>query len=115
MLKKVGQTCAKQIRKPKAGRSDKSEPVFVQVPLRWGRRVTAATNSPAALAVVLELMRRRYRALSTTFALPNAQLYALGVSVKAKRRVLRDLESAGLIAVENRPGKSPLVTLLLGD
>jgi DNA-binding FadR family transcriptional regulator len=46
-----------------------------------------------------------------TFPLPNGRLCENGVSRKVKRRVLRDLEAAGLITVERRLGKTPLITL----
>jgi hypothetical protein len=48
---------------------------------------------------------------SPTFPLPNVRLSKNGVSRKVKCRVLRDLEAAGLITIERRHGKTPLVTL----
>jgi hypothetical protein len=55
--------------------------------------------------------RRKWKARSLTFSLPNGQLAARGASRKAKYRVLRELEAAGLITVERQPRKSPRVTL----
>jgi hypothetical protein len=49
----------------------------------------------------------------TTFPLPNGYLKKHGVSREVKRRVLLELETAGLITIERRTGKTPLVTLVV--
>jgi hypothetical protein len=92
-------------------RADK-KPEFVQVPLWWAEAAAKATDSPVVI-VLVELLRRRWKAHSTTFAMPNARLEGLGASRETKRRVLRDLERAGLITVKRRPRKTPVVTLVL--
>ena len=48
----------------------------------------------------------------TTFPLPNASLTKQGADRRAKRRALANLEFAGLITVERKGGKTPVVTLL---
>jgi hypothetical protein len=48
----------------------------------------------------------------STIPLPNRTLASLGVTRWAEQRALRNLERAGLIRVEYRGRKSPLVTLL---
>jgi hypothetical protein len=50
---------------------------------------------------------------SLTFPLSNESLEKKGVGREAKRRVLRDLEKAGLITVERHPGRAPKVTLVV--
>jgi DNA-binding FadR family transcriptional regulator len=42
----------------------------------------------------------------------NEALAEYGVSRKIKALALRQLEAAGLVAIERRPGKAPLVRLL---
>jgi hypothetical protein len=83
---------------------------FVKVPLWWVAEAAKATRSPTTL-VLIELLHRSWKAKSLTFPLPNGRLSKSGVSRKVKCRVLRELEAAGLIMVERRHGKTPLVTL----
>jgi hypothetical protein len=83
---------------------------FVKVPLWWITAAAKHARSPATL-VMVELLRASWKARSSTFSLPNSRLAKLGVSREIKRRVLRDLERSGLITVERRPSKSPIVTL----
>ena len=45
--------------------------------------------------------------------LTNIMAAEVGVSPDAKRRALDELEQAGLVEVERRARKSPLVTLLV--
>jgi hypothetical protein len=90
---------------------EKREP-FAKVPLWWAKEATKAIGAPGAMVCVY-LLHAAWRAKSLTFPLPNERLKKLGVSREVKRYVLRDLEAAGLITVERRSGKTPLVTLVL--
>jgi hypothetical protein len=47
-----------------------------------------------------------------TFPLPNDRLAQRGAGKRAKRRALANLEKAGLITVERRAGKTPIVSLV---
>lgn len=85
---------------------------FVKVPLWWITAATKATRTPAAL-VCVHLLHASWKAKSMTFSLSNKRLEKSGVSRKIKSRVLRNLESAGLITVERPSRKSPIVTLVL--
>lgn len=89
----------------------KTEP-FVRVPLWWVEAAAKATRTPAALVLVY-LLHASWKAKSTTFPLPNVYLNKNDVGTKVKRRVLRDLEAAGLISVERPSRKSPIVTLII--
>lgn len=89
----------------------KQKDLFVKVPLWWAEEATKATKTPAALVLVY-LLRSSWKARSTTFPLPNVYLKKNGVSPKVKRRVLRELEAAGLITVERPSRKTPIVTLV---
>jgi hypothetical protein len=93
-------------------RRKKTTEAFVMIPLWWVEKAAEATKSPATL-VLVELWRRRWEMQRTTFPLPNARLAKLGVSRDVKRRVLHELERAGLITIERRPRKTPIVTLVL--
>jgi hypothetical protein len=63
--------------------------------------------------VCIELLHASWKAKSLTFSVSNKRLGKVGVSRDVKSRVLRDLEVAGLIKIERRPGCSPRVTLVV--
>jgi hypothetical protein len=72
--------------------------LFGKVPLSWVVSAAKAVNCPAAVILVyLKHLEWKY---GPTFTLPNVWLKRAGVSRKVKYRVLRDLEVAGVIAVE---------------
>jgi hypothetical protein len=91
-------------------RKRKIEP-FVKVPLWWAQASAKATGSPAVL-VLIELLRLQWKTRRMSFPVPNTRLKKLGVSREVKRRVLRDLQRAGLITVDQPTRKSPIVTLV---
>jgi hypothetical protein len=95
---------------PRRGRKARQKDTFVQVPLWWMEQATKATQSPRALVCVW-LLYLAWKAKGMKFPVPNGQLGKRGVDRRIKRRVLEDLEVAGLITVERRPGKTPIVTL----
>ena len=66
----------------------------------------------AFVKVLIELLRLQWKTRRMSFPVPNARLKNLGVSREVKRRVLRDLQRAGLITVDRRTRKSPIVTLV---
>jgi hypothetical protein len=84
---------------------------FVKVPLHWASKAAKATRTSKAMVWVW-LLHSSWKAKSPTFPLPNGKLKHDGVSRFIKRRALRELETAGLITVERRHGKTPVVTLL---
>jgi ribosomal protein S19E (S16A) len=89
----------------------RAEP-FVTVPLWWAVAAARATRTPAT-AVMIHLLYAQWKAKRATFGLPNGALKKAGASRKVKRRVLRQLEAAGLITVERRHGKTPKVTVVV--
>lgn len=95
----------------KARRASNKEP-FVQIPLWWAAAAAKATRMPGFL-VCVELLHCAWKARSMTFSFPSGRLIRNGGNRWTKRRVLRRLEGAGLIAIEWRRGKNPLVTLVL--
>jgi hypothetical protein len=52
---------------------------------------------------------------SNSFTVSNLMLQEWGIQPDAKTRTLRALEKAGLIRVERRGKRSPLVTLIVGN
>jgi hypothetical protein len=90
----------------------KSKDAFVKVPLWWATEAAKANRIPRML-VLVELLRRSWKTHSLTFPLSNESLQKKGVSREVKRRVLRDLEKAGLITVERHHGRAPRVTLVV--
>ena len=86
--------------------------VFVKVPLWWIEAATKATRAPQAFVCVW-LLYLAWKAGRASFPLPNDRLAKGGVDRRMKRKVLAGLEKAGLIAVDRRHGKTPIVTLPL--
>jgi hypothetical protein len=90
----------------------KEEDGFAIMPL-WAAALAAeATRSPAllVLAYILHLTRKTGRRDCT---LANGWLEERGVSRQAKVRILRRFETCGLISVNWRQRKSPIITALL--
>jgi hypothetical protein len=88
----------------------KVEP-FVMAPLWWVAAAAKATHTLSFL-VCVELLYASWKAKSPTFSLPNGRLKKLGINRETKRRVLRKLERAGLICLEQPSRKTILVTLI---
>jgi hypothetical protein len=84
---------------------------FVKTPLWWIEATAKAAKSPTTI-ILIELLRLRWKTQSDTFPFPSVRLRKLGVSRDRKRRVLQDLEKAGLITVEWHIRKAPVITLI---
>jgi DNA-binding MarR family transcriptional regulator len=84
---------------------------FIKVPLDWAEQATKAISAPKAF-VVLWLLYRAWKSGSPTVPLSNRQLEVRGVHRKTKHRALKELEAAGLIKLDRRRGRAPVVTLL---
>ena len=72
-----------------------------------------ARASACAYRVALYLLDRA--CWSRQVKLSTAAMRKLGVSRNGKRRALQQLRRSGLIAVEERPSKSPIVTVRFTD
>jgi ribosomal protein S19E (S16A) len=90
----------------------KKKDQFVNVPL-WFATAAAKATKTLALLVCVYLLYASWKARSMTFTMPNGWLEERGVSREVKRRVLRDLEEAGLITIERPSRKTPIVTLVV--
>jgi hypothetical protein len=84
---------------------------FVVLPLSWAAKASAATNCQKAM-VWMWLAHRVRKTRTTTVTIPNRALAKCGISRRVKSLALRQLERAGLITVERRPRKTPVVTVL---
>jgi hypothetical protein len=89
----------------------RSQAEFVKFPYE---RVlsTAGRIGDAPLAVLVELAHQSFKTHRKQVPLTNVALRSVGINRCAKLRALRQLEEAGLVQVEWRGRRSPLVTLL---
>jgi hypothetical protein len=98
-----------QAPKPPPGQGRTKRTVkFAKVPLWWAERAAKAGRN-VNLMVCVDLVYRAWQAGGKPFIMPNRG----GVRREAKTNALRALEKAGLIAVEWRDRKSPIVTLII--
>jgi hypothetical protein len=90
---------------------------FIKFPCIWQEQLAAIQASASTYRVALHLLdkarRSAVRPLSVTLA--NTGLRAAGVGRRGKAVALRELCKAGLIGVEQRPSRSPVVTLRFLD
>jgi hypothetical protein len=86
---------------------------FTKVPKLWRVRLAETRASGCAYRVALYLLDRA--CWSRQVILSTATMRKLGVSRNGKRRALQQLRRSGLIAVEERPSKSPIVTVRFTD
>jgi hypothetical protein len=84
---------------------------FVMLPLEWMYRLDAA-RCVATSKVAHHLLHQSFKDRRQTIRLPSGVLGLKGVSRDQKWRALAELEVLGLISVERRPRKSPIITLL---
>ena len=85
---------------------------FVMLPYAQTMRAAGKVKSSAALAVVVELAYQLFKTHKPEVALSNSMLRSVGVSHWAKIRALRQLEAAGMVSVDWKARKTPLVTVL---
>jgi hypothetical protein len=81
---------------------------FVKVPLIWIDRLQT-TRRVATWVVAVRLLREHWRNNGHQIRLGNVALKEAGVNRASKWRALGELERWGLIVVERRHRKSPLV------
>jgi DNA-binding transcriptional ArsR family regulator len=100
----------RRLPRPKAGEKFLKGPI----PLNW--LSTAARLPGKSLHVAIAIWLEASLAKSATVRLSNMASLPFGLDRNAKYRALQWLEEAGLIAVERKLGRSPLVTVLeLGE
>jgi hypothetical protein len=87
---------------------------FVKFPVEWMDRLRA-TKRASTYQVALYLLHRHWRTDGRPITLSNVAVQGIGVSAFKKWRALAELERAGLIEVERRARKSPIVKLTPGS
>ncbi len=98
-------------RKLKAPRPRKGNR-FLKGPIPWAWLVEACNLPGQCAQLALALWFLSGARKSRTVSLSSQITAELGISRNAKRRALEWLEGAGLVSVERRTRKAPLVTLL---
>jgi hypothetical protein len=83
---------------------------FVTLPMAWYERMRAV-RSPQTYRVAWYLLYLHWKGGGEPITLANGMLEADGVDRFAKWRALSELEHLGLIMVERRPRKSPIIRL----
>jgi DNA-binding MarR family transcriptional regulator len=84
---------------------------FLKGPILMRDIAVAAKLPGKALAVLIAARHRIDMTRSAAVRLPARLMFELGVSKDAKARALRQLETAGLVTVERKQGRSPVITI----
>jgi hypothetical protein len=95
----------------RARRKARRRKLFVKTPLPWIDKLGELPGG-ATFKVAYRLLQVFYRDGRRPVRLGNQALSLNGVGRKQKARALVDLERLGLIRVDRRSGKSPLVTVI---
>jgi hypothetical protein len=85
---------------------------FVKFPRSWVGRLQDARHI-GSYRLALYLLFQHWKSDGRPIRLSNIALVGTGVSREQKRRALWELERLGLIRVERRRYRSPLVTVLV--
>ena len=86
---------------------------FTKVPRMWRARLAEIRAGGCAYRVALYLLDKACWSRQVTVS--TTTMRKLGISRNGKRSALHQLRRAGLIAVEERPRKSPVVTVRFVD
>jgi hypothetical protein len=85
---------------------------FLKGPIPWPWVKTASSLPGKALALGMLLWREAGMDGIGPVTVTNAKAAALGIDRSAKSRAVADLERVGLVRVERRPRRNPLVTIV---
>ena len=87
---------------------------FIKVPMWWYEKLSNPLPvTRCTIAIALHLLYLNWKSRGEPFKLPNGTLRYDGIGRHTKRRALKDLEQRGLITVERRARKSPIIHLHL--
>jgi hypothetical protein len=103
----LGVAKSKTKHKPKHRQSD----TFVQIPQLWCEQLAVIRAHGSTYRVALHLLYEAWATKIRTVKLTNVALVKVGVGREGKAIALRELRRAGLITVEQRPNRNPLVTV----
>jgi hypothetical protein len=82
---------------------------FIIVPMVWRERLGGAPGH--TILVALDLLYLGWKGKGAPVKLANGMLRLDGISRQSKWRALNDLERRGLVSVQRRANRSPLVHL----
>jgi hypothetical protein len=82
---------------------------WTKLPMAWYEPMKGASGQTCRVAWYLLYLHWKNK--GQPFKLSNGMLREDGVSPRSKWRALRDLEQCGLITVECRPKRAPIVTV----
>jgi hypothetical protein len=82
---------------------------FTKFPKMWSQKLAGIRANGCTYRVALYLLNQA--SFSKQVILSTSAMRRLGVSRNGKRGALDQLRRAGLIAVEERPDKNPIVTV----
>jgi hypothetical protein len=83
---------------------------FVMLPMTWyDKLANPIPTSRLTCLVAWHILHLHWKSRGKAFKLPNGTLRYDGVSRFAKWRALADLEQRGLITIERRRRKSPII------
>jgi hypothetical protein len=83
---------------------------FISIPFAWLERLRGAHGQTYRLALLL--LYRHWKDGGEPIKLANGMLAIDGMPPTSKKRALLDLECRGLVTVERRKKKSPIVRVL---
>lgn len=83
---------------------------FAMLPMTWWEKLEGASGQTCRVAWYL--LYQNWKNEGEPIKLANEMLARGGISHDAKSKALRELERRGLIAIDRRSRKSPLVTVL---
>jgi hypothetical protein len=84
---------------------------FVKVPDLWREQLCIIRAHGSTYRVALHLLHEAWRTGHCVIKLTNVALSKVGVGREGKAIALKELRKAGLITVEQRPYRNPLVTI----
>jgi hypothetical protein len=82
---------------------------FIMVPFYWLERLNGASGKDHSVALHLRYLH--WKNNHRPFTLANGMLKIDGISRASKWRALAELERRGLISIERRRRKSPVITV----
>jgi hypothetical protein len=88
---------------------------FVQVPELWREQLCRIRAHGSTYRVALHLLHETWRTGNSVTKLTNVALTKVGVGREGKAIALRELRKTGLISVEQRPRRNPIVTVRFGS
>ena len=88
---------------------------FVRFPMVWARQMVTIDAGKCTYQVALYLLHEVWRTKINFVKMTNVGLKQWGVGRKGKQHALDQLRDLGLISVEHRGRKSPVVKVKLAD